>query len=386
MIGKRHVHPGGALNAWMTGALHHGGNSGIQWPKTVAFLQHFGILAVPSPFSSGILFFKKLATAWNMGGFYREGWVKRMRNQTLDSLMPIPRIPRLGLWGDLKMADLEHCHCRRRQMSELAHWTANNSPVLLDFLRTTVPRKATDPAKSFALTIWVSQNGDPPNKCGFAVGFPVNQGERSRGTSIRAKTPAPNPTVDFSCSVSAARFAAFRLQQRYKQSCVCTSLLSPPLFGSPQVTTDPDCKMAANARPVAWMRWTFLSCSCTSLFGIPPGHNSPKFKDGRKGIRICLNLLDVPQLLLHLAAVSTPVWITPGHSSPRFQNGCKSTTSCLDVLDVPQLRLHLSAVSTVVCRTPGHNSPSFNNGSKSTPSCLDHAGSSSAALSAMNSG
>ena len=39
-------------------------------------------LAVPSPFSSGILLFKKWPKSGSIGGFQRERWVKRMGNQT----------------------------------------------------------------------------------------------------------------------------------------------------------------------------------------------------------------------------------------------------------------------------------------------------------------
>ena len=131
--------------------------------------------------------------------------------------------------------------------------------------------------------------------------------------------------------------------------------------------------MAATAPAVAWMCWTFLSCSCTWLLSPPargctPRHDGPRFKNGSKSTAgSCLNVLNVSQLILHLAAVSASSWITPGHNSPRSKNGSKSTKSCLDVLDVSQLLLHLAAVSA----TPGHNRPRFRNGSKSSLSCLD---------------
>ena len=57
------------------------------------------------------------------------------------------------------------------------------------------------------------------------------------------------------------------------------------------------------------------------------------------------------QLLLHLAAVCPEFWITPAHNSPRCKNGSKSFATCLDALDVPQLLLHLAAVSATMCPT-----------------------------------
>ena len=104
---------------------------------------------------------------------------------------------------------------------------------------------------------------------------------------------------------------------------------------------------------------------------ITPGYHSPRCKNGSKSFATCLDVLDVPQLLLHLAAVSAAIWITPSHNIAGFKNGSQSLGSCLDVLDVPQLLLHLAAVSAVICTTPGHNSPRFQNGSKSTVICLD---------------
>ena len=71
--------------------------------------------------------------------------------------------------------------------------------------------------------------------------------------------------------------------------------------------------------------------------GITPGHNCPRVKNGSKSTGSCLDVLDVPQLLLHLAALSARFWITPGHDSPGFKSGSKSTVGCLDVLDLCQL-------------------------------------------------
>ena len=61
----------------------------------------------------------------------------------------------------------------------------------------------------------------------------------------------------------------------YKLSCSCTSLLSPPRCGWPQVTIAPDSRRAAKAKSVAWMHWTFLSFSCTWLLS-PPRCGSPQ--------------------------------------------------------------------------------------------------------------
>ena len=74
---------------------------------------------------------------------------------------------------------------------------------------------------------------------------------------------------------------------RLKNGSKYDKLLSPPQSGAPQDTTDPDSRMAAKAPSVAWMLWTFLSCS------LAPG------------------------------SVSTKVWMTPGHNKPRFKNGSK---------------------------------------------------------------
>ena len=116
-----------------------------------------------------------------------------------------------------------------------------------------------------------------------------------------------------------------------------------------------------------------------------PKSQQPRFKNGRKLAVGFVDVLDVPQLLLHLATISAMLRKTPGHNSPRFKNSSKSTASCLavsaisfitpshnsprfkngrkstdsfvDVLDVPQLLLHLAAVSAKCWMTPGHNIP-----------------------------
>ena len=65
--------------------------------------------------------------------------------------------------------------------------------------------------------------------------------------------------------------------------------------------------MAAKAPPFDWMQWTFLSCSAvSSVIWITPGHNSPRFKNGSKSTDSCLDVLDAPQLLLHLCPKSRP--------------------------------------------------------------------------------
>ena len=102
----------------------------------------------------------------------------------------------------------------------------------------------------------------------------------------------------------------------------------------------PDSRVAAKAPLVAWMCWTFLSCSCTWLLsppfsGSPQVTTAPDSRTPAKAVRVAWMCWTVPQLLLHLAAVPTPAWITPGHNSPRFTNGSKCILSCLDVLDVP---------------------------------------------------
>ena len=84
-------------------------------------------------------------------------------------------------------------------------------------------------------------------------------------------------------------------------------------------------------------------CCLRHILGHPRSQQ-PRFKNDSNSMDICLDVLDVPELLLHLAAISAIAWITPCHNSPRLKNGSKSTASCLDVLDVPQLLLHLAAV------------------------------------------
>ena len=132
----------------------------------------------------------------------------------------------------------------------------------------------------------------------------------------------------------------------------CTWLLSPPYAAWPQVTTPPELRTAAKAVAVAWMCWTFLRCSCTWLLS-PPKSASPQVTtapDSRmatKALVGCLDVLDLCQLLLHLAAVATTTGTTPGDNFPRFKNGTKSTGSCLDVSNIPQLLLHLAAVSAI---------------------------------------
>ena len=56
----------------------------------------------------------------------------------------------------------------------------------------------------------------------------------------------------------------------------------------------------------------------------------PKWQQSTK--TSCMDVLDVPQLILHLAAVSSKGWITPNHNSPRFQKhhqllGCAGRSS-----------------------------------------------------------
>ena len=118
-----------------------------------------------------------------------------------------------------------------------------------------------------------------------------------------------------------------------------------------------------------WMPATKLQSSPVFHCAI---YNRMSQPNSSKSTGTCLDMLDVLQLLLHLAAVSAVIWLTPGHNSPRFKNGSKSQVICLDLLDIPQLLLHLAAVSATMCPTPGHNIARFKNGSKSTiGSCLD---------------
>ena len=66
-------------------------------------------------------------------------------------------------------------------------------------------------------------------------------------------------------------------------SCSCTWLPSPPHSGSPHATTAPDSRMAAKAASVAWMCWTFLSCSCSWLLSRhhldDPRSQQPQIRD-----------------------------------------------------------------------------------------------------------
>ena len=144
------------------------------------------------------------------------------------------------------------------------------------------------------------------------------------------------------------------------------------------------CWHGKDLNPLRWLGFpptgevathTLLSCAMNVHVHLPSGDGcSIEVSPGTPISTVggCLDVLDVPQLFLHPAAVSAEFWITPGHNSPRFKNGSKSAGSCFDVLDVPQLFLHLAAVAAILRITPGHNSPRFKNGSKSTVGgCLD---------------
>ena len=89
-----------------------------------------------------------------------------------------------------------------------------------------------------------------------------------------------------------------------------TAEQSPPSCGSPQVTTDPSAKIAANAAVVAWICCTVWSWSWMAEH---PGNHWSIGQDCGKCAFCGLNLLHVPELILYCRAVSTKAGIAPSH-------------------------------------------------------------------------
>ena len=153
-------------------------------------------------------------------------------------------------------------------------------------------------------------------------------------------------------------------KQNYRAwlSCSCTALLSPPQSASPNVTTEPSPRMAANARLDAWICRTFPSSSCAALLSppslaasVPPSHHGTIGKDGSKRAQSGLDLPHVSKLVLHVTAVSAISSVPPGHDGAIAQDGSKCAGGGLDLLHVPQLALHSTAVSAISSVPPGHH-------------------------------
>ena len=95
-----------------------------------------------------------------------------------------------------------------------------------------------------------------------------------------------------------------------------TAELSPPNSWSPQVTTEPSAKIAANAPSVAWIRCTPLSWSWTAELS-PPHQWSPQVttdpsaKIAAKAQNAALNLLHTPELILKQQKLSPPQLWSP---------------------------------------------------------------------------
>ena len=90
---------------------------------------------------------------------------------------------------------------------------------------------------------------------------------------------------------------------------------------------------------------------CTPRYRLD--HPMSFFPDSRIAARSTVNrldLLDIPQLLLHQAAVATVVPITPCLNCSGVQNGSQS--QWLGLMDIPQLRWHRITASALSGITP----------------------------------
>ena len=104
---------------------------------------------------------------------------------------------------------------------------------------------------------------------------------------------------------------------------------------------------------------------------ITPRHHGAIAQNGCRGTSRGLNLLHVPQSILHNTAVATMEHIAPSHHGAISTDGCKSPAVGLNLLHTPQSMLHSTAVATKFDMAPRHHGAIAKDGCKSARAGLN---------------